>query len=319
MKAFITGGAGFIGSNLADTLLKKGHQVIVYDNFITGQKEFVEHNLSNKNYTLIKADVLEKETLIKSMNGCNIVFHFQANSETDTKTQTSESNLEQNIVGTQNVLEGLRLNNIKKIVFASSATIYGEPDQLLTPEKFTPNQTSIYGASKFSAEALIEAYSERFDIKSYIFRFVSFVGPRSTHGIIIDFMKRIYSDPNNLEIGNGSERKSYLHVSDGIRAILTAIEKSNNKTNIFNLGNREWINVIDLADIIVSTMNIKNISYHFSNQNKEIKEENRFMHLDTEKISHLGWEPKYSVEDTIIDTVRYLMKNKPLLSYKETT
>ena len=314
MKAFITGGAGFIGSNLADALLSNGNQVVVFDNLSTGQQQFIEHNLQNKDYKHIKADVLDKDLLIRSMQGCDMVFHFQANADVRGGMQNTLIDVEQNIIGTHNVLEGVRINEIKKIAFASSATIYGEPELIPTPENIAPDQTSIYGASKFSAEALIQAYCEYFDIKNYIFRFVSFMGPRYTHGVIFDFMKKLQSNPNELEIlGDGSQRKSYLHVSDGVNAILTAIEKSNNKTNIFNLGNREWINVTDLADIMIETMNLNNVNYHFTGGKRGWKGDTPFVHLDIAKISALGWEPRFTVEETIRDTVRYLIKNQELL------
>jgi len=314
MKAFITGGAGFIASNLADALLKRGDDVIVYDNFCTGQRMFVKHNLSNSKYKLIEADVLDKSTLIDSMKGSDIVFHFQANADVRGGESNTLIDVEQNIIGTHNVLEGVRINGIKKIAFASSATVYGEPEQVPTPENIAPIQTSIYGASKFSAEALIQSYCEYFDIKSYIFRFVSFMGHRYTHGVIFDFMKKLQANSSNLEIlGDGSQRKSYLHVSDGVNAILTAIEKANEKTNIFNLGNREWINVKDLADIVIETMGLENVSYSFTGGVRGWKGDTPFVHLSIDKISELGWVPKFSVEETIRDTVRYLINNNDLL------
>lgn len=314
MKAFITGGAGFIASNLADALLKKGDEVIVYDNFCTGQRMFVEHNLNNPSYKLIEADILDKDTLVKSMIGCDIVFHFQANADVRGGIDNTMIDVEQNILGTHNVLEGMRINNIKKIAFASSATVYGEPEEIPTPENTAPIQTSIYGASKYSAEALIQSYCEYFDIKSYIFRFVSFMGPRYTHGVIFDFMKKLNNNPESLEIlGDGSQRKSYLHVSDGINAILTAIENATEKSNIFNLGNREWINVKDLASIVISTMGLKNVEFTFTGGSRGWKGDTPFVHLSIDKISELGWNPSHTVEETIVDTVRYLLKNNDLL------
>lgn len=314
MKAFITGGAGFIASNLADALLKKNHNVVVYDNFSTGQRQFVEHNLNNTHYKLIEGDVLDKEKLIESMKGCDMVFHFQANADVRGGMENTLIDVEQNILGTHNVLEGIRIQKIEKIAFASSATVYGDPEQIPTPENIAPIQTSIYGASKYSAEALIQSYCEYFDIKSYIFRFVSFMGPRYTHGVIFDFMKKLYTNPESLEIlGDGSQRKSYLHVSDGVNAILTAIENSDEKTNIFNLGNREWINVMDLAEIVIETMGLKDVDYTYTGGKRGWKGDTPFVHLDIEKITSLGWNPKFTVEETIIDTVRYLLKNKDLL------
>ena len=317
MRAFVTGGAGFIGSNLADHLLKRGDEVIVFDNFSTGQMQFVEHNLKNPQYALIESDILDKASLTKAMHDCEIVFHFQANADVRGGMNNTSIDLEQNVIGTHNVLEAMKINDIRQIVFASSATVYGEPEQIPTPENISPVQTSLYGASKYSAEALIQAYCEYFEMKSWIFRFVSFMGPRYTHGVIFDFLKKLKINPNELHIlGDGTQRKSYLHVFDGIDAILMAIEKSHEKTNIFNLGNREWINVTDLADLVCATAGFKNVRYTFEGGIRGWKGDTPFVHLDISKISSLGWNPKYSVENTIVNTVQYLLMNEYLLYSK---
>ncbi|MBN2349965.1 MAG: GDP-mannose 4,6-dehydratase [Bacteroidales bacterium] len=314
MKAFITGGAGFIGSNLADRLLETGTEVTVYDNFSTGQDKFIRHNINNPKYTLISADVLDKNTLISAMSGNDVVFHFQANADVRGGIHNTRIDVEQNITGTHNVLEAMRVNNIKKIAFASSAVVYGEPEIIPTPENIPLIQTSLYGASKISAESLIQAYCEYFDMKSYIFRFVSFMGPRYTHGVIFDFMKKLKEDPTKLHIlGDGKQRKSYLHVSDGISAILLAMKKSDKKTNILNLGNSEWINVTDLAYIVCENLGLKKVKFSFAGGIRGWKGDTPFVHLDISKISALGWKPDYSVKDTIIDTVKYLSENDDLL------
>ncbi len=314
MKAFITGGAGFIGSNLTDKLLQLGHKVIVYDNFCTGQKQFVEHNLSKKDYLLIEADALDKSKLTAAMRGADMVFHFQANADVRGGIDNTQIDFDQNITGTHNVLEAMKANNIQRIAFASSATVYGEPKKIPTPEDIAPIQTSLYGASKYAAEALIQAYCEYYDMQSWIFRFVSFMGPRYTHGVIFDFMRKLKKNSSVLEIlGDGSQRKSYLHVEDGIEAILTAIEKSESKTNIFNLGNKEWINVIDLANIVCNTLDLKDVDYEFTGGTRGWKGDTPFVHLDIAKIKALGWDPKHSVRDTLVATINYLSENDDLL------
>jgi len=314
MRAFVTGGAGFIGSNLADRLLEKGYEVIVYDDFSTGQMQFVEHNLGNSKYTLVEADVLDKAFLNNAMRDSDIVFHFQANADVKGGINNTTIDMEQNIIGTHNVLEAMKINEIKQIAFASSATVYGEPEQIPTPETISPVQTSLYGASKYSAEAFIQAYCEYFDMKSWIFRFVSFMGTRYTHGVIFDFLKKLKHNPSELYIlGDGTQRKSYLHVNDGIDAILLAIERSKEKTNIFNLGNKEWINVKDLADIVCTAAGFEKVHYTFGGGIRGWKGDSPFVHLDISRISSLGWNPKYSVKETIIDTVQYLLKNEDLL------
>jgi UDP-glucose 4-epimerase len=318
MRAFITGGAGFIGSNLADRLLKEGYKVTVFDNFSTGLKSFIEHNLDSPNYLLIEGDVLNKTLLTNAMHSCDIVFHFQANADVRGGMQNTHIDFEQNIVGTHNVLEALKINHIKKIVFASSATVYGEPNIIPTPENIAPVQTSLYGASKYAAEAMLQAYCEYFEITSWIFRFVSFMGPRYSHGVIFDFMNKLKKDPSELHIlGDGTQRKSYLHVADGIDAMLKAIQKSHEKTNIFNLGNKEWINVVDLANLVCKTLGLSKVAYTFSGGFQGWKGDTPFVHLDISKISALGWSPRYSVEETIIETVNYLQKNKDLLQARE--
>lgn len=318
MKAFITGGAGFIGSNIADKLLEKGYEVTVYDNFSTGQRMFVEHNLENKNYKLIEGDVLDLAKLTHSMQGHNVVFHFQANADVRGGIKNTRIDVEQNIIATHNVLEAMKFTGIKEILFSSSATVYGEPEIFPTPEEISTIQTSIYGASKYSGEALIQSYCEYFGIKSNIFRFVSFIGKRYTHGVIFDFMKKLYQNSESLLIlGDGKQRKSYLHVQDGVNAILTAFEKSTEKVNIYNLGNVEYINVIDLADIIIDEMGLKNVKYEFSGGKRGWVGDSPFVHLDVSKIMSLGWKAKYKIADSIRDTVKYLSQHKELLKLRK--
>ena len=314
MRAFITGGAGFIGSNLADKLLEQGHEVIVFDNFSTGQQAFIEHNLNNPNYLLVEGDVLDKAALTSAMRDCDFVFHFQANADVRGGMVNTLIDLDQNIIGTHHVLESMKINDIHNIAFASSATVYGEPEQIPTPEDIAPVQTSLYGASKYSAEALIQAYCEYFGMKSWIFRFVSFMGPRYTHGVIYDFMKKLHENPNELNIlGDGTQRKSYLHVFDGISAILQAIKMADKKTNIFNLGNKEWINVTDLADILCMELELKNVRYVYSGGRRGWLGDTPFVHLDISRISSLGWEPAFTVKETILETVKYLRQNEAIL------
>ena len=313
MRVFITGGAGFIGSNLADKLLEQGHHVVVYDNFSSGQRKFVEHNLENASYELIEADVLDLSALSRAMSGSEMVFHFQANADVRGGIEDTRVDVDQNIVGTHNVLEAMKSHNIKRIAFASSAAVYGEPDEIPTPENIAPVQTSLYGASKYAAEGLIQAYCEYFDIRSWIFRFVSFMGPRYTHGVIFDFMRKLKDDHRKLKIlGDGSQRKSYLHVNDGIEAILTSIDKSHHKTNIFNLGNKEWIKVTDLADIVCETLQLTPVKYQYTGGIRGWKGDTPFVHLDISKMSSLGWKPQFSVKQTIIETVKYLAENEDL-------
>ncbi len=318
MKAFITGGAGFIGSNLADKLITLGHKVIIYDNFTTGQHEFIKHNLSNPGYEVIEDDVLNRTALSAGMDGCDMVFHFQANADVRGGINNTTIDVEQNIIGTHNVLEAMKVHNIKKIAFASSATVYGEPAIIPTPEDIPLIQTSIYGASKVAAESLIQAYCEYFSMQSWIFRFVSFTGPRYTHGVIYDFIKKLRDDPGELKIlGNGKQKKSYLHVEDGVNAIMHAIEKSHDKINIFNLGNTEYMNVVDLANIVCDKLDLHNVNYSFTGGSRGWVGDTPFVHLDTGRIRNLGWKPRYSIREAILDTLKFLMDNEHILRIRD--
>jgi UDP-glucose 4-epimerase len=252
LRYFITGCAGFIGSNLTDRLLSLGHEVIGFDNFSTGSLKFIENARKFKTFTLIQNDLLNREALNKSMADVNMVFHLAANADVRFGTKHPHKDLEQNTIATYHILEAMRLNNIKRIAFASTGSIYGETTVIPTPEDAAfPIQTSLYGASKLAAEGLIQAYSEGFDFQSYIFRFVSILGERYTHGHVYDFYQQLLENPEQLTIlGNGKQRKSYLYIDDCLNAMLHAIEKSQDKINIFNLGTDEYCEVNDSVEWI---------------------------------------------------------------------
>jgi UDP-glucose 4-epimerase len=318
MKVFITGGAGFIGSHLADKFLQNGHDVVVYDSLVTGHRHFIKHNLDNASYSLIEGDVLDYPLVKKSSAGCDLICHMQANADVRGGIHNTKIDLEQNIICTHNVLEAARENNIKKILFASSATVYGDPFIFPTPEDSQLVQTSLYGASKVSAESLIQAYCEAFGMQSWIFRFVSFLGNRYTHGVVFDFVKKLITNPAQLEIlGDGGQKKSYLDVEDGVAAMLLALEKANDKINIFNLGNKTYMNVLTVADIICKEMKLDNVRYNFTGGNRGWIGDSPFVHLDISRISSLGWIPKYSIEESVKRTAAYLLSNEDLLNSRK--
>lgn len=318
MRFFITGGAGFIGSNLADAVLAQGHEVTVYDSLITGHEVFIKHNFDNERFNFVKGDVLDVPTLEAAMKDHDVVVHFQANADVRGGINNTRIDLEQNTIATHNVLDAMRKHNVKKILFSSSATVYGEPAIFPTPEDISPIQTSLYGASKYAAEGMIQAYCEYYGMQSWIFRFVSFIGQRYTHGVIFDFIKKLKKDPSTLHIlGDGKQRKSYLNVSDGVAAMLTAFEKADEKSNIFNLGHTEYMNVVDLADVLCTELNLPNVEYTFAGGARGWKGDSPFVHLDVSKIKSLGWTPKKSIREGIIDTIQYLTANEELLDYRD--
>src|SRR5581483_11998628 len=246
-KAFVTGGAGFIGSNLVDRLLAAGFSVVGYDNFTTGQHAFIANALRYPEFRLVEGDVLDAAPLAAAMGGCDIVFHLAANADVRFGLQHPRKDLEQNTIATFNVLEAMRAGGARDIVFSSTGSIYGEAEVFPTPEAAPfPVQTSLYGASKLAGEGLNMAYCEGYEFRSWIFRFVSILGERYTHGHVFDFYKQLLADPTRLKVlGDGTQRKSYLYVHDCIDAILHALKHARDKVNVFNLGTPEYCQVND--------------------------------------------------------------------------
>ena len=306
-RAFITGGAGFIGSHIVDKLAQDGVDVTIYDNFSTGQEEFISHHAANPKVRVVRADVLDGQRLKREMANCDFVFHLQANADVRGGIQLTRVDLEQNTIATWKVLEAMRINEIRRIAFASSATVYGEPDVFPTPESYAPLQTSLYGASKLAGEAMLQAYSEYFGITCYIFRFVSWIGERYTHGVIFDFIKKLRANAQVLEIlGDGKQRKSYLDVIDGVNGIFYAVQHAKERKNLFNLGHDEFMNVLDLAHIIIEELGLTDVRYCTTGGERGWLGDSPFVHLDTTKLKALGWQPQVSIEQGIRNTVRYL-------------
>lgn len=311
MRYFITGGAGFIGSNMTDRLLtEEGNEVVVYDNFSTGRREFLEDAMKNPNFTLVVGDTLDLEAMTKAMAGSDFVFHFAANADVRMGTEHPRKDLEQNTIATYNVLEAMRANGIKRIGFSSTGSVYGEAEVIPTPEDAPfPIQTSLYGASKLACEGLLAAYAEGFDFQVYMFRFVSILGERYTHGHVFDFVKKLKNDPTTLHIlGNGKQRKSYLYVKDCMEAILTIIRNANEKVNIFNLGTDQYCEVNDSVGWICGKLGV-NPTFTYEGGERGWIGDNPFIYLDTAKVRSLGWEPKATIEDGVVKTVEYLEAN----------
>jgi len=307
----VTGGAGFIGSTLVDRLLSVGHKVVVIDNLSTGQLRFLVSARRHTNFALIELDLLNFEGLKSAFVGADGVFHFAANADVRFGTDHPRRDLEQNTIATYNVLEAMRLNGVSKIMFSSTGSVYGEATVIPTPEDGPfPIQTSLYGASKAACEGLISAYCEGFGFQSFIFRFVSILGERYTHGHIYDFYKNLQIDQARLSVlGNGKQRKSYLYVQDCIDAIFLAMEKADQKVNIFNLGVDGYCVVNDSIGWICKELGL-NPKLDYSGGDRGWVGDNPFIFLDTRKIQSLGWQPKVTINEGVIKTVQYLRANK---------
>lgn len=307
----VTGCAGFIGSTLVDRLLADGHQVTGIDNFSTGQLRFLAVALEHPNFKLFENDLLDLESLKAAFSGGDTVFHFSANADVRFGTDHPRKDLEQNTIATYNVLEAMRANGIKKIAFSSTGSVYGEAEVVPTPEDGPfPIQTSLYGASKAACEGLISAYCEGFGFQSCIFRFVSILGERYTHGHVFDFYQKLKADPSRLLVlGNGKQRKSYLYVQDCIDAILLAMDKSNKRVNIYNLGIDGYVEVNDSIGWICKELCVQP-KIEYSGGDRGWIGDNPFIFLDTKKIQALGWRPKFDIQQGIIKTVKYLRANE---------
>lgn len=314
MRYLVTGCAGFIGSNLTDRLLANGNEVIGYDNFSTGWGEFLSDALRWATFKLIKADLLDQDRLRAAMEGVDVVFHLAANADVRYGTEHPYKDLEQNTIGTFKLLEAMRSSGLKRLMFASTGSIYGEPDTFPTPEDARfPIQTSLYGASKLAAEGLIEAYCEGFGFKAHIFRFVSILGERYTHGHVFDFYKQLRQHPDRLHVlGDGSQRKSYLYVQDCIDAVLLALERTSDVVNIFNLGVNQYCTVNDSIAWICECLGLKP-EIVYAGGNRGWVGDNPFIFLDTSRIANVGWSPKLGIREGVIRTLRYLQQNPWLL------
>ncbi len=307
MRVFVTGAAGFIGSNMVDRLLAAGHSVVGFDNMSTGHERFLQSARQHPAFVFRQADLLDRPSLSSAMQGAELVVHFAANADVRFGTDHPRKDLDQNTIATWNVLEAMREQGCKRIVFSSTGSVYGEPDIFPTPETCAfPVQTSLYGASKLAAESLIQAYCEGFDMQAYIFRFVSILGERYTHGHVFDFYQQLAEHPERLHVlGNGHQKKSYLYVQDCIDAVLLAIDKAKDKVNIFNLGTDEYCEVNDSIGWISEYLGLRP-KLTYSGGERGWIGDSPFILLDCSRISGLGWRPRLSIKEAVLATIKFV-------------
>lgn len=310
MRCLVTGCAGFIGSALTDRLLADGHEVVGYDNFSTGRPEFLSQARRSANFRLVRGDVLNSKTLAETMDGVEFVFHLAANADVRFGTVHPRKDLEQNTVATHNVLDTMRQHGVRRIAFSSSGSVYGESPLIPTPEDAPfPIQTSLYGASKLAGEGLIAAYCAGFGFQSYIFRLVSILGERYTHGHVVDFYRQLRAHSNRLTVlGDGRQRKSYLYVRDCVDAMLIAIARCRDSVNIFNLGHGTYCEVNESIGWICATLGVTPKIEYCGGDGGWIGD-NPFIFLDTNRIRALGWNPTLTIQEGVIKTLDYLRKH----------
>jgi UDP-glucose 4-epimerase len=311
-RACITGGAGFIGSNLADRLSVNGVEVVIVDDFRTGRREFVAEALSRPGVRLVEGDVLDSKVLQDAVEGCDWVFHLQANADVRRGLEHPRRDLEQNTIATSNVLEAMRAQGVSRIMFSSTGSVYGEPEVFPTPENAPfPVQTSLYAASKLAGEGLIGAYVTGYGFTGLICRFVSILGERYTHGHVFDFFCALKRDPTRLRLlGDGRQEKSYLYIEDCISAILSAAEHHHDEpgAHVYNLGTDETVVVDDSVKIITEHLSLSPEIEHTGGR-RGWTGDSPLIHLDTARIRRLGWRPTLTIEEAIVRTLDWLDTN----------
>lgn len=310
-RALVTGGAGFIGSNLADRLAREGVEVVVYDNFSTGKPEFLTEFRSRRGAKVVEGDVLDADALRAAMTGCDVVFHLAANADVRFGLDDPSRDFEQNTVATFAVLEAMRASGIRRIVFSSTGSIYGEPDVFPTPETCPfPVQTSLYGASKLAGEGLTQAYCEGYGFAGAILRFVSILGERYAHGHLFDFYRSLRADPSSLTVlGDGRQRKSYLYVGDCVEAMLMLARRHEPPgVGIYNLGLDE-ISSVDRSIELVCRHLGAHPTISYTGGERGWIGDSPLIHIDCSRLRSLGWRPRLTIEEAIDRTLRWLDDN----------
>ncbi|MFC1590028.1 NAD-dependent epimerase/dehydratase family protein [Candidatus Omnitrophota bacterium] len=301
MNILVTGGAGFIGSHLVDRLLDRGDKITVYDNLSSGSEGFIKDHLKAGRLKFIKNDLLDPAGVREAMKGQEAVFHLAANPDVRRSLKETRLDLEQGTIATYNVLEAIKLEGVKKIVFTSSSVVYGEPSVIPTPEDHGPVMPiSLYGASKLACEGLISSYCHIFDMKGWIFRFANIIGSRATHGVVADFIEKLKDDPKVLEIlGDGEQCKSFLLVEECVDAILFAVKASREQLSVFNLGSQDNIKISEIARILTDEMGLKGVKYKFTGGKRGWRGDVPLMLLGVDKLKALGWKTRYSSEESV--------------------
>jgi UDP-glucose 4-epimerase len=311
-RACITGGAGFIGSTLADRLRAAGVEVVIVDNFRTGRREFVADLLAGEGAELHEGDVLDRALLERAFEGCDWIFHMQANADVRHGLEHPERDLEQNAIATATVLEAMRAVGARRIAFASTGSIYGEPSVFPTPENAPfPTQTSLYGASKLAGEGMISAYCHGFGFSALVFRFVSILGERYTHGHVFDFYRSLKRDPTRLAVlGDGRQEKSYLYVQDCVEGMLVALRAhgAEGEFALYNLGSDETVLLEDSLRTILAYMGVDpDVSY--AGGTRGWPGDSPLIHLDCSRIRALGWAPTLTIRESIERTLEWFDAN----------
>ena len=310
-KILVTGGAGFIGSHLVDRLIKEGYKVRVIDNLSSGRLENIKHHIDAKMIEFIAGDLKDPQMALKAVEGIDVVFHFAANPEVRVSTTNPEIHFNENVVSTFNLLESMRKKGVKELVFASSSSIYGEPEDIPVDENAPMRPVSVYGASKAACENLIHAYSKLYEIKAVILRYANVIGPRLRHGVVWDFINKLLRNPTELEIlGDGKQVRSYIYVDDAVEAAVVTWRRADASYKVYNVASEDWITVDEVADEVIKAMGSSNVKkvykpvLHGVGWPGDVKR----IALKIEKLKTLGFKPKLNSRDAVYKTAIELRK-----------
>jgi len=307
MKILVTGGAGFIGSHVVDRLIDAEHEIVVLDDLSSGNEKFIAPHIGKERFQFLKIDLLHGD-ITGFFDGVEEVWHLAANPEVRIGAEDTRIHLEQNILATYNVLEAMRAKEVRRIIFTSTSTVYGDTDKLPTPEDYPTIPISLYGASKLACEALIASYCHTFSMHAWIYRFANVIGRRSSHGVIYDFINKIRSNPEVLEIlGDGNQTKSYIYVDDCIEAMFAGLKaKGKKEVNIFNIGTNDMISVKRIAEIVCEEMHATH-EFKFTGGKRGWKGDVITMLLDASKLNKRGWRQRYNSEEAVRKATKDLL------------
>lgn len=312
MVYFVAGGAGFIGSHLVRKILSEESEskVIIYDNFSSGQMWHIEDVADNNRLKIIKGDIKDIDLLVNSMKDVDCVYHFASNPDISKAVTQPDIDFWEGTFLTNNILEAIRRNNVKKLIYASGSGVYGDTGYTEADEDYSPMvPISTYGASKLAGEALISSYCFMFGLNAGAFRFANVVGPNQTHGVGFDFLNKLIKNPNELDIlGNGTQSKSYIYVYDVLNAIRMVEQEYLNGYSYFNVATNDYITVREIAEVVLEVMMLKNVKLNFGDSDRGWKGDVPVVRLNSDKIRNLGWSNKFNSKQAIQESVSQMFK-----------
>lgn len=302
MRIMVTGGAGFIGSNLTQRLLKEGHSVISIDNFLLGKREYIQSFEDSSAFEFKEINVLDFKSFSPALEGIDLVFHLSSNSDILEGTKYTDMDMRLGTLATYNVLEAMRLNGVKNIIFSSTSAVYGAADQIPTKEDYGPlYPISFYGASKAACETLISAFSHNFDIKGWIFRFANVIGKNPTHGIVFDLIKKLRKNSHELEVlGDGTQSKPYLYVGDIVDGMIYGFLNASEKINLFNLACDGASSVSFIANALLDKVRMRHTKIRYTGGRQGWRGDVARVRLSTEKMKKIGWVSSFSSDEAVL-------------------